>query len=98
MSLRLRQLALRAQTAKGLYGTRITFSDGLVVLRANNNMGKSTCLQAIIYALGLEKMLGPSSSIPLPHSMTRYVEDGDDEIPVLESEVLLEVENHQGER
>lgn len=98
MSLRLRQLVLRAQTAEGLYGTRITFNDGLVLLRANNNMGKSTCLQAIIYALGLEKMLGPSSSIPLPHSMTRYVEDGDREIPLLESEVLLEVENHRGER
>lgn len=98
MSLRLRQLVLRAQTAEGLYGTRITFNDGLVLLRANNNMGKSTCLQAIIYALGLEKMLGPSSSIPLPHSMTRYVEDGDREIPLLESVVLLEVENHRGER
>jgi hypothetical protein len=30
--------------------------------------------------------------------MTRYVEDGDREIPVLESEVLLEIENHRGER
>lgn len=98
MSLRLRQLVLRAQTAEGLYGTRITFSDGLVLLRADNNMGKSTCLQAIVYALGLERMLGPSSSIPLPHSMTRYVEDGNREIRVLESEVLLEVENHRGER
>lgn len=98
MSLRLRQLVLRVQTGEGLYGTRISFSDGLVLLRANNNMGKSTCLQAIIYALGLERMLGPSSSIPLPHAMTQYVEDGDREIPVLESEVLLEVENQSGER
>jgi hypothetical protein len=98
MSLRLRQLVLRVQTGEGLYGTRIGFGDGLVLLRANNNMGKSTCVQAIIYALGLERMLGPSSSIPLPHVMTKYVEDGDREIAVLESEVLLEIENHQGER
>ena len=98
MSLRLRQLVLRVQTGEGLYGTRIQFGDGLVLLRANNNMGKSTCLQAIIYALGLERMLGPSSSIPLPHAMTRYVEDGNREIPVIESEVLLEIENHRGER
>ncbi len=60
-------------------------------------MGKSTCIQAIIYALGLEKMLGPSSSIPLPHVMTEYLEYGGKEIKVLESEVFLEVENHDGE-
>lgn len=48
-------------------------------------MGKSTCVQPIIYALGLEKMLGPSSAIPLPHVMTSYLDDGQKEIPVLES-------------
>lgn len=97
MSLRLRQLHLRVQTGEGLFGTRIQFNDGLVLLRADNTMGKSTCIQAIIYALGLEKMLGPSSAIPLPHVMTAYLDDGQKEIPVLESEVLLEVENHKGE-
>lgn len=97
MSLRLRQLHLRVQTEQGLYGTRIPFGDGLTLLRADNNMGKSTCVQAIIYALGLEKMLGPSSAIPLPHVMTKYVEENGRELPVLESEVLLEIENHKGE-
>ncbi|MBL0175139.1 MAG: hypothetical protein IPP94_07735 [Ignavibacteria bacterium] len=97
MSLRLRQLHLRVQTGEGLFGTRIQFNDGLVLLRADNTMGKSTCVQAIIYALGLEKMLGPSSTIPLPHVMTAYLNDGEKEIRVLESEVLLEIENHKGE-
>lgn len=97
MSLRIRQLHLRVQTGEGLFGTRIAFGNGLVLLRAENTMGKSTCVQAIIYALGLEKMLGPSSAIPLPHVMTSYLEDGQKEIPVLESEVLLEIENHKGE-
>jgi hypothetical protein len=85
------------QTGEGLFGTTLKFEDGLVLLRANNSMGKSTCIQAIIYALGLEKMLGPSSSIPLPHVMTRYVEEGNREIQALESQVLLEVENRAGE-
>jgi hypothetical protein len=97
MSLRLRQLQLRVQTGEGLYGARIDFNDGLVILRADNSMGKSTCVQAIIYALGLERMLGPSSDVPLPHVMTRYVEDGARELPVLESEVLLEIGNSRGE-
>jgi hypothetical protein len=97
MSLRLRQLQLRVQTGEGLYGARIEFDDGLVILRADNSMGKSTCVQAIIYALGLERMLGPSSDVPLPHVMTRYVEDGVRELTVLESEVLLEIANSRGE-
>src|SRR6266446_124754 len=97
MSLRLCQLHLRVQTAEGLFGTRIQFNEGLVLLRADNTMGKSTCIQAVIYALGLDKMLGPSSAIPLPHVMTAYLDDGQKEIQVLESEVLLEVENHKGE-
>lgn len=97
MSLRLRQLHLRIQTAEGLFGTKIAFSDGLVLLRADNTMGKSTCVQAIIYALGLEKMLGPSSAIPLAHVMTSYLDDGKKEVQVLESEVLVEIENHNGD-
>ena len=97
MSLRFRHLQLRIQTGSGLYGVDLQFGDGLVVLRADNTTGKSTCVQAIIYALGLERMLGPSSDIPLPHVMTRYVEDADQEIPVLESEVILEIENAQHE-
>ena len=97
MSLRLQQLHLRVQTRDGLYGARIKFEHGLVILRAENSMGKSTCVQAAIYALGLERMLGPSSVVPLPHVMTRYVEDGSRELPVLESEVLLEIANVRGE-
>ncbi len=97
MSLRLRQLHLRIQTRDGLYGTRLAFGEGLTILRAENNMGKSTCIQAIVYALGLEKMLGPTMDIPLPHAMTSYIENGIPELPVLESEVLLEIENARGE-
>ena len=97
MSLKLSQLHLRVQTRDGLYGAKLSFRNGLTILRAENNMGKSTCIQAIVYALGLEKMLGPTMDIPLPHAMTNYIEDGIPELPVLESEVLLEIGNHRGE-
>ena len=56
----------------------LAFADGLNVLRADNSSGKSTVLQSIIYALGLEGMLSARRDIPLPHSMTDYVEvDGE---------------------
>lgn len=97
MSLHLRQLKLHITTSEGLYGVEIPFEDGLVIIRADNTKGKSTCIQAIIYALGLERMLGPSSAVPLPHVMTEYIEDDGAEIPVLESDVFLEICNERGQ-
>lgn len=94
MKLKLRRLELRAQAADGLYGASIPFNDGLVLVRADNSMGKSTCFLAIIYALGLERMLSPTDKIPLPHVMTEFIEDG---IPVVESKVILEISNSAGE-
>src|SRR5258707_721013 len=79
MSLRIRGLDLRVLTEKGLYGVQLSFGDGLVVLRAENSSGKSTCLMSILYALGLEGMLGPSHIPPLSEAMVRRItgQDGD---------------------
>jgi hypothetical protein len=93
----LQTLQIRIQTTDGLYGTTLTFEEGLNILWADNNMGKSTCLLSIIYALGLERMLGPSSDIPLPHVFTHFVEDDGKELTVLQSEVLLEIRNKTGD-
>ncbi|HEY0015932.1 MAG TPA: hypothetical protein VGC13_06420 [Longimicrobium sp.] len=71
----------------------IPFTDGLFILWADNSRGKSTCMQAILYALGIEGMLGPSQEIPLPHAVKDYLEYAGSAIPVLESEVFLEIEN-----
>lgn len=96
MSLRLRHLRLVAETPEGPHGVDLPLRDGLVVLRADNTSGKSTCVQAIVYALGLEAMLTVRHEVPLPHAMTDRVESGGGELPVLESYVLLEVENENG--
>jgi hypothetical protein len=65
MSLRIRRLKLLVVTEKGDFGADIKFPDGLVLLRADNTSGKSTCLKAMIYALGLERMFGPANQPPL---------------------------------
>jgi len=75
------------------FGVELDFSPGLNVLRAENSCGKSTCIQAIIYALGLEGMLSATRQIPLPHVMTERVNVGSGDVPVTESDVLLEIEN-----
>jgi hypothetical protein len=96
MSLRLRRLRLVAQTDEGPFGVDIPFSDGLVLLRAQNSRGKSTCIQAVVYALGLEAMLTMRHDVPLPHAMTDRLTSADGDLKVRESWVTLEVENGQG--
>ena len=69
------------------------------MLRGDNSSGKSTCLQGIIYALGLEGMLSPSRAVPLPHVATASLTDeaSGRELNVLESYVTLEFENEAGQ-
>jgi AAA domain len=98
LTLRLRYFQLRAKTSGGLYGTDISFGPGLTVIWANNTKGKSTCMQGMLYALGMERMLSPRREIPLPHAMTSYVEtDNKTQHTVLESNVSLEIENGAGQ-
>lgn len=94
--LRLRSLELRARTRHGDAGRRVEFSDGLNILRADNSSGKSTALQAIVYALGLEGMLSPSHRIPLAHAMTDSIVLGGTHSEIVESWVSLEIANSIG--
>lgn len=98
MTLRFQRLRLRAVTSDGLYGVDIPFSPGLTVLWADNTMGKSTCMQGMLYALGLERMLSPRREIPLPHAMTSYLNTDDAKhVEVFESSVSLEIANGHGQ-
>lgn len=97
MSLKIRMLKLVVDTEKGEFGTKLRFEDGLNIFRADNSSGKSTCIQSIIYALGLEGMLSASHEVPLPHAMTDLIEVNGEEINVNGSEVYLEISNDEKE-
>lgn len=97
MTLRLRHLRMRAVTPAGPYGVDIRFEAGLNVIWADNTKGKSTCMQGMLYALGLEKMLSPRREVPLPHAMTSFLRNDDEsKEQVLESSVSLEIQNGAG--
>lgn len=97
--MRLRQLKVNLSTTDGPYGTTLNFPDGLVVIWADNSMGKSTCMRAIVVALGMEAMLTTSrSELPLTPALTTKLERDKKEYVVLESEVFLEIENKHGRR
>lgn len=97
--IRLRHLRLRSFTASRAFGADVPFKTGLNILQAPNTSGKSTCLQSIIYALGLERSLGPQLTIPLPYAMRERIHEFK-EAPyelVLQSYVELEIENAEGD-
>jgi hypothetical protein len=98
--MRLRRLVIRISTNIGPYGATIDFPDGLVVIWADNSMGKSTCLKSMMWALGLEAMITTSQSDPpVTPVMKAGFQNEDGEVAVVvESEVFLEIENSSAER
>lgn len=91
--LEIKRLKIIAKTSAGDYGVDIPFENGLFILRVENTHGKSTCMNAIAYALGMEKSLGLADvKLPFPPSLTKEIEDEDGiEMPVISSLVLLEI-------
>ncbi len=85
-------------TDNGKYGQCIKFEKGLNIIRAENTSGKSTLINGIFYALGLENILsnrhGPIALKPVLKEKLEY--DGIS-ANVLESYVLLEISNQKNE-
>lgn len=100
MTVTVRHIRLRAQSTNGLYGADIPMSGGCTIIHAPNTSGKSTALQAMLYALGLEQMLSPRREIPLPYAMRTHVEDPvtGQSHAVIASYVAVELENKSGKR
>lgn len=95
--LNINRLVIRTDTYSGLFGTDLKFSSGLNVISAENSFGKSTCIQSIIFALGLEGVLGPSRNNPLKSALTTKLRDENGvEVLVKKTEVYLEISNQHG--
>jgi len=100
LGLTLKKLKVTSVTNDGVYSTEIPFYKGLNIIRAENSSGKSTCINSIAYALGLDAILGPSRRKPFPRSMHQFLESSKvDATPhfVSQSYVELEVENASGQ-
>lgn len=95
MALKIVRLKILVNTIDGDYGVDIPFSSGLFILRIDNTHGKSTCMNAIAYALGMEKALGLGRTrVPFPPSLTKALANSDgEETNVISSKVFLEIEN-----
>lgn len=86
-------------TEHARFSGRADFDNGLGIIRAENNMGKTTMLMSILYALGLEGMMGPGDQQPLKPAVLQELRDEDGvKHPVQESWAMLELDNGRGER
>ncbi|UMG93997.1 hypothetical protein [Nocardioides sp. TF02-7] len=83
-----------------MFGADIPLSNGLMVVRAENSRGKSTAVQSILFALGLERMITTQPASALTSAMRdRLIFDPATkaETPVVSSRVVVEIEGLNGE-
>jgi hypothetical protein len=98
MRLQVRRLQIVVVAGDGRFGIDLPLGDGLTVIRADNSMGKSTIANSILYGLGGEGMLSPRWESPLKYCQEQYLVDDDgSRHDVLESYVMLELVNGDGE-
>lgn len=97
MPIRLVSVEISSRTDRGLLRYETDLSPGLNVIAAPNSFGKSTLLQGVIYALGLEGMFSSSRKPPFGPALLTVADlpDGT-RSPVRESWVSLTIANEQG--
>ena len=69
LGLTIENIFISVDTNGGRFCANIPLKKGLNIVRAENSSGKSTCVNAIVYSLGLEAALGPRSKRPFPKSL-----------------------------
>jgi hypothetical protein len=95
--MRLVHVLINVETARGELQYATDFGPGLNVLSAPNSFGKSTLLQSIVYALGLEGMFSASRTVPVGPVLSTVADFPDGtRAPVLRSSITLEVANDRG--
>ena len=94
--LKINAIKIEITTPDGLYGFAQNFQKGLNIIRGNNSSGKSSLFQAILYALGLEELLGGKNEKTMQSVLKDQVEFPDSELhKIIQSDIYLEIENEE---
>lgn len=96
--LKINNIKIEVNTNNGVFGAFHKFDLGLNIIRGNNTSGKSSLFQAIVYALGFEELIGGKFEKTMQSVLKDQVEYPKDNFQnVLQSYVLLEIENSRNE-
>lgn len=80
------------------FETSFDFKEGINVIHADNTMGKSTCLNAMMYALGLEMLLGRKGTLCLTDALWGKLTFNGKEYEVDKSVVYLTLSNSKDQK
>lgn len=102
MSVHIAGIRVHVSTNGGDFGASVNLVPGLNIIRAGNARGKTQFIQALIYGLGMERMLSARANAPVGSVLTTEVAEstGDDEettYPVRESWVAVELRSEDGQ-
>ncbi len=91
---RVNRLKIIVKTAIGEFGFDNTFEKKINFIASSiNTRGKSSCIEAIYYCLGLEELIGGKNEKALKPVFRDKLEYDNREINVLETEFYLEIQN-----
>lgn len=96
MKFRINAFRATLSTNRGPYGTTALFDNGLNVIRAENTSGKSAIMNGMLYALGLEILVGKRGIEATKPVLCKTGDYEGKEFNVIESFVELEVVNASG--
>lgn len=93
---RINRLKILVKTAFDEFGFDNTFEKKINFIASDiNTRGKSSCIEAIYYCLGLEELIGGKNEKALKPVFRDKLEYGNREIKVLETEFYLEIQNKE---
>lgn len=97
MKLHINAFRVTLATNRGPYGAMVLFDNGLNVIRAENTSGKSALMNGMLYALGLEILVGKRGIEATKPVLWDKGDYGGQPFNVLESFVEIEIANGSGE-
>ncbi|AZE16531.1 hypothetical protein C4K09_2070 [Pseudomonas chlororaphis subsp. aureofaciens] len=89
----IKAIQIDIQTDKGPFGFHTTFNRNLNIIRGRNSAGKSTIVHAIMYAIGMEELLGAQNENALTYALKDYLEYEGIKHAIRSSKVTIEIEN-----
>ncbi|MEJ2795801.1 AAA family ATPase [Iodobacter sp. LRB] len=92
----IRAVEIRINSGNEHFGFRCKFKSGLNIIKGRNSSGKSTLVNTIMYALGLEELIGVKGERALTSAVRdRFQYDGQPHA-IQKSAVLIELQNSAG--
>lgn len=91
---KINRLVVIIKAENDYYGNDFIFKEKLNIIRGENNRGKSTCIDLIFYALGLEELIGRKNDSVLKSALRELIDTENGKKKVDESKVYLEISNN----